>query len=282
MQKHSYKDKCKSIKYILLALLLWLPVALTLLILLFLLGASFMGRGEMLQTMAGGFSSFHILPEMFTIQGWKEILWNTPEKLLYFWNSVWIALPILVGNVVISTLAGFGLGCHQFRGKKALLLAMVIVMLLPYQVTLTPNFLVMDWMGLIGSRLAVILPSIFHPLGVVAMTYFMSAVPKDTLEAARLDGAGKFRSFLYIAVPQAAGGIVILALYTLMDAWNAVEPVLILVQEHQKYPLSVALRTITESQMEVSGAVSVLFVLPILLVFGMGREKLVEGIIGKE
>jgi len=279
---YSYRKdrKIKNLRYGLLAGLLWLPVVLTVLILLFLLGASFMGQLEMKAITENGLSAFHILPEEFTLQGWKHILLDTPEQLIYFWNGVWVALPILAGNLCVSALAGYGLGCFQFRGKKVLLLVLVILMLLPYQVTLTPNFLVLDWMGLIGSRLAVILPGIFHPLGIVAMSYFMAAVPTDSLEAARLEGAGGFRIFCRIALPQTAGGIVILALYSLMDAWNTVEPVLVLVQDTTKYPLSVALRTITENQMEVSGATSVIYVLPILLVFGMACEKLVEGLVG--
>lgn len=225
-----------------------------------------------------GISAFHILPRLFSIHSWKEILYNTPEYLLHFWNSVWIALPTVAGSVAISVLTGYGLAFLRFRGKKILLLGLILLMLLPYQVTLTPNFLVLDWLGLLNSRLATILPGMFHPLGMVAMAYFMLAVPQETLEAAQVDGAGQLRCFFYIALPQVKGGIAILTLYNFLDAWNVVEPIVALLQDTALYPLSVALSSFSAAQPGISAACSVLFVIPALLLFGMTREQLIDGL----
>ena len=261
-----------------LLILAWIPVVITLTVLLFLLGASFMDSSEASSLWEDGISAFHILPRLFSIHSWKEILYNTPEYLLHFWNSVWIALPTVAGSVAISVLTGYGLAFLRFRGKKILLLGLILLMLLPYQVTLTPNFLVLDWLGLLNSRLATILPGMFHPLGMVAMAYFMLAVPQETLEAAQVDGAGQLRCFFYIALPQVKGGIAILTLYNFLDAWNVVEPIVALLQDTALYPLSVALSSFSAAQPGISAACSVLFVIPALLLFGMTREQLIDGL----
>jgi len=225
-----------------------------------------------------GLSAFHILPRVFSFQSWKEILYNTPEYLLRFWNSVWIALPVVVGSVAVSVLTGYGLAFLRFRGKKILILGLILLMLLPYQVTLTPNFLVLDWLGLLNSRWAVILPGIFHPLGMAAMTYFMLAVPPETLEAAQVDGAGQLQCFFRIALPQVKGGIAILILYNFLDAWNMVEPIVALLQDALLHPLSVALSGILAEQPGINAACSVLLVVPAILIFGMTREQLTDGL----
>ena len=261
-----------------LLILVWIPVVVTLTILLFLLGASFMEPSEVSRLWQDGISAFHILPRFFSIQSWKEILYQTPKYLLHFWNSVWITLPTVTGSVAISVLTGYGLALLRFRGKKILILGLILLMLLPYQVTLTPNFLVLDWLGLLNSRWAAIFPGMFHPLGMVAMAYFMLAVPQETMDAAQVDGAGQWRCFCYIALPQVKGGIAILALYNFLDSWNMVEPIVALLQDTALYPLSVALSGFSVTHPGISAACSVLFVIPALLIFGMTREQLIDGL----
>ena len=257
--------------------LAWLPVIMIGTILFFLLGLSFMAPSEASALWTTGISDFHVLPKDFSLQNWKTVLYSTPEYLLHFWNSVWLSFPTVAGSVFISALTGYGLSHIPFRGKRLCILAMVIVMLLPFQVTLTPNFILFDALGLIGNRLAVILPNIFHPLGMVAMTYFMSAIPIQTLEAARMDGAGELRLFFQIALPQAKGGIALLTLYSFLDIWNLVEPVLVLITDAVKYPLSIALRSFTKANPGVIAACAVLLVIPALLIFAMTRQALTEG-----
>lgn len=261
-----------------LVILAWIPAVITLSVLLFVVGASFMEASEVHDVWEDGLSAFHILPRAFSFQSWKEILYNTPEYLLRFWSSVWIALPVVVGSVAVSVLTGYGLAFLRFRGKKILILGLILLMLLPYQVTLTPNFLVLDWLGLLNSRWAVILPGIFHPLGMAAMTYFMLAVPVETLEAAQVDGAGQLQCFFRIALPQVKGGIAILVLYNFLDAWNMVEPIVALLQDALLHPLSVALSGILAEQPGINAACSVLLVVPAILIFGMTREQLTDGL----
>ena len=264
-------------RHVALLCLVWLPVILTVTVLVFLLGLSFMAPAEGAALWEAGVSDFHILPEDFSIRNWKAVLYDTPAYLLHFWNSVWLSFPVVAGSVFISALTGYGLSQIPFKGKRLCLLTMIVMMLLPFQVTLTPSFILFDWLGLLGNRLAVILPNIFHPLGMVAMTYFMGAVPAETLEAARIDGAGELRLFFRVALPQAKGGIALLALYSFLDVWNLVEPVLVLIADTVKYPMSIALRSFSQANPGVLAACAVLLVLPALLIFAMTRQALTEG-----
>lgn len=259
-----------------------IPVLLVITLLLFLLGASFMDEEELRQLWENGLSKLHFLPSYFSLQSWKTILFRSPEYLLHFWNSVKISLPAVLGATIVSSAVGYGLTQIRFRGKRMCILLMVLLMLMPYQVTLTPNFLVMEYLGLLDSPLAIILPSIFHPLGMVAATYFMLSVPKETLDAARVDGAGPWQSYFYIALGQAKGGLAILALYLFLDSWNVVEPVFALLRDRAGYPLSVALNGFSEMQPGIRTACCILYILPALLIFGAVRELLLEGLIKEE
>jgi len=106
----------------------------------------------------------------------------------------------------------------------------------------------------------------------------MEAVPKETVEAARVDGAGEFRIFAQIVIPQVRGGVAILALYVFLDSWNLVEPILVLVQDAFKYPLSVALNAVSNTDVGIWAVCSVLFVIPALIIFGMTGEQLIDGL----
>ena len=259
--------------------LLCIPIAITAVMLLFLIGASFMDSREIGLLWEAGLSEFHILPIDFSLDSWAEVLLETPTYLLHFWNSVWISFPLTILSVFVSALAGYGLAFSSFRGKNLCVVGLVVLMLLPYQVTLTPNFLVFDTLEMIGSRLTVILPGIFHPLGMVAMLYFMRSIPQEIMEAARLDGAGELRLFFRIALPQVRGGILLLTLYTFVDSWNLVEPVLVLIRNAMKYPLAIAIQEVGSIQPGVWAVCCILLAIPMIFAFTACRDVLVEGLL---
>lgn len=259
--------------------LLCIPVALAAVMLLFLIGVSFMDSREVQLLWEAGLSEFHILPVDFSFDSWKTVLFEAPNYLLHFWNSVWLSVPTTLASVFVSALTGYGLAFRNFRGKNLCVVGLVVLMLLPYQVTLTPNFLVFDTLKLIGSRLTVILPGIFHPLGMVAMLYFMRSIPKDIMEAARLDGAGELRLFFRIALPQVRGGLLMLTLYNFVDSWNLVEPVLVLIRQAVKYPLAIAIQEMGTIQPGIWAVSCILLAIPMIFAFTACRDVLVDGLL---
>ena len=258
--------------------LLCVPIALTAVMLLFLIGVSFMDSREVQLLWQAGLTEFHILPVDFSIDNWWEVLLKVPNYLLHFWNSVWLSVPTTLASVFVSALTGYGLAFRNFRGKNFCVVGLVVLMLLPYQVTLSPNFLMFDTLKMIGSRLTVILPGIFHPLGIIAMLYFMRSIPKDIMEAARLDGAGELRLFFKIALPQVRGGILLLTLYNFVENWNLVEPVLVLIRQAVKYPLAIAIQEMGTIQPGVWAVCCILLAIPMIFVFTACRDVLVDGL----
>ena len=154
----------------------------------------------------------------------------------------------------------------------------IIIMLMPYQVTLVPNFLVSDMLGIIGTRWAVILPGLFAPLSVFILTKSMRRIPHAAIEAARLDGAGEFKIFRKICLPMCRNALYSVVILTFIDNWNMVEQVLILLDNPELQPLSVFLSEINTGEVGVAFAVATIYMIPPILLFLHGEESLVEGI----
>lgn len=222
--------------------------------------------------------AFHLLPDKWSLEAFRKILLETPDYLMKFWNSVGITGAIVIGQILVSVLAGYGFSKFQFPGKNILFVLVIILMMMPYQVTLVSNYIILDRMGLIGTYAAVILPGIFSPFGTFLMRQVMDGIPKEVTEAARLDGAGQLGVLGKVVLPIAKGGIVSLLILNFIDNWNMVEQPLVFLQEAQKYPLSIFLaESVSESSMEVF-ACGVLAMLPPVLLFANFRDELISGI----
>ena len=151
-------------------------------------------------------------------------------------------------------------------------------MLMPYQVTLVPNYLVSDWLGILNSRWAIILPGAFAPFSVFLLTKFMRRIPNSLIEAAKLDGAGEWLIFTRICLPQCRSALYSIAILVFIDYWNMVEQPIILLPDTTKQPLSVFLSTINASEVGLAFAIATIYMIPSLLLFLHGEEALVEGI----
>lgn len=221
--------------------------------------------------------SLKLIPDRVTLQQYVSTLITSSEYLLKFWNSVALALPITAFQIIIGLFAAYGFARTNGRVKQILFLVYIILMLMPYQVTLVPNFIVCDALGIAGSRWAVILPGIFSTFPVYLFTKIMKRIPKTYLEAARLDGAGEFQIFRYIAVPLCRNVIVSVLLLIFIDCWNMVEQPILMLDDPQKQPLSVFLSQISSDDLGVAFAAAVLYMIPSLLLFRYGEEDLVQG-----
>ena len=154
----------------------------------------------------------------------------------------------------------------------------VILMLMPYQVTLVPNYLVSDWLGVLDTRWAIILPGSFAPFSVFLLTKFMRRIPASLIEAAKLDGAGEWRIFWSICLPQCRSALYSIAILVFIDYWNMVEQPLILLPDASQQPLSVYLSQINAGEIGIAFAAAVIYMVPGLLMFLHGEAYLVEGI----
>jgi multiple sugar transport system permease protein len=218
------------------------------------------------------------IPDMVSFAQYYTVLFKSPEYLFKFWNSLIYVVPIVVFQLGIATLASYGFARYQGKIKNAIFFAYIIMMLMPYQVTLVPNFLVSKAIGIYGTKWAIWLPGIFSPFAVYLLTKFMRRIPTEVMEAASIDGADEWYIFSRICFPLCKGGIASIAILVFFDYWNMVEQPLILLPDPDMHPLSVFLSKINAGEISLAFAVAVIYLVPPLLIFLYGEDYLVEGI----
>jgi multiple sugar transport system permease protein len=218
------------------------------------------------------------IPDKVSFSQYVTALIKSPEYLLKFWNSVILVVPIVLLQVGVAAVAAYGFTRWRGRWRSFIFFFYVILMLMPYQVTLVPNYLVSDWLGILDSRWAIIFPGAFAPFSVFLLTKFMRRIPGSLIEAAKLDGAGEWQIFTRICLPQCRSALYSIAILVFIDYWNMVEQPLILLPDATKQPLSVYLSTINAGEVGLAFAVATIYMVPTLLLFLHGEEYLVEGI----
>ena len=217
------------------------------------------------------------IPDKVSFTQYFTVLLKSPDFLYKFWNSVILVAPIVAGQLLVASVA---YGFTRWRGKirDTIFFAYVILMLMPYQVTLVPNYLVSDFLGLLNTRWAIILPGAFAPFSVFLLTKSMRRIPASLIESAKLDGAGEWHIFWNICLPQCRSALYSIAILVFIDYWNMVEQPLILLPDASQQPLSVYLSQINAGEIGIAFAAAVIYMVPGLLMFLHGEAYLVEGI----
>ena len=242
--------------------------ALTALLLAVILAPLFQVLQGALFPQAGGFS---LLPVY-------KVFFATPEYLLVFWRTLGLCAGIVAGQVLLSVLAGLGFAKYDFPGKGLWFFLLLVVMVLPLQVTLVPNFRMLEALNLLDTQWALVLPALFAPLGTFLMTQSFRAVPDEILEAARLDGASTWTALWKVLVPCGKNGLSCVLVLTFLSAWNMVEQPMAYLKDAAQHPLSVALAVTGARDQGVQLACCLLALLPPLLLFLGLHKELVQGI----
>lgn len=219
-----------------------------------------------------------IRPSRVTLSQYASVLFLSPEYLFKFWNSVKLTLPILIFQILVALGASYSFARFEGRLKQIMFFMYIILMLMPYQVTLVPNYIVADWMGTVNTYWSIILPGIFSPFSVFILTKYMRRIPSSYTEAAQIDGAGEWQIFTKIYAPLCKGTIVSVALLVFIDYWNMVEQPLIMLSDQDMHPLSVFLSKINEGEVGLAFAVASIYMIPCILLFLYCEDYLVEGI----
>ena len=240
--------------------------------------------GQVFQNAANGTSyikdtiNLKFIPDKVSFSQYFTVLLKSPDFLYKFWNSVILVVPIVIAQLLVASIAAYGFTRWRGKVRDSIFFFYVILMLMPYQVTLVPNYLVSDWLGVLDTRWAIILPGAFAPFSVFLLTKFMRRIPASLIEAAKLDGAGEWRIFWSICLPQCRSALYSIAILVFIDYWNMVEQPLILLPNVDMQPLSVYLSTINAGEIGIAFAAAVVYMIPGLLLFLHGEAYLVEGI----
>ena len=244
---------------------------------------SFMGAEEIGKACGGLFAGdgpidLHLVPAFFTLSQYREALFTSPEFYHLFLNNVRLSIPILAGVAVQSTLTGYGFARFDFPFRRFWLYLYLLAMLLPYQIPLIPQFILVSRMGLSGTRWGMILTGIFNPLFTYLMYHFASGLPKGMMEAAALDGAPELVVFGRIALPNLKGGIAAVMVLDLVETWNMVEQPMVFLQDRGKYPLTLLLAELGRAETQKVFVYTLVSLLPIIIVYVGLRNYLILGI----
>lgn len=222
------------------------------------------------------------IPDKTTLSQYKNVLFKNPEYLFKFWNSVILTVPITVFQLAVAVLTSYGFSRYNNKAKNLIFFAYIILMLMPYQVTLVPNYLVAKEFNTLDTRWSIILPGIFSPFSVFLLTKVMRRIPVSYVEAAKLDGANEWQIMTQIYLPMCKSALVSIGMLVFIDYWNMVEQPLILITDPDAvsalHPLSVFLSQVNAGDIGLAFAVGTVYMIPTILMFLYGEDYLVEGI----
>ena len=222
--------------------------------------------------------SFQDLEGSFTLKYYYEVFIGQSQYLLRFWKSVGLSLCIAIGQLIISVLAAYGFAKYKFPGSDILFFILMILMILPLQVTLMPNYIVLESANLINTYASLALPAIILPLGTFILTQSFRAVPNSVIEAAKLDGCRLPGLLLRVVMPMSKNALICAFLLSFLDAWNMVEQPITYLKDFAKYPLAVALASVSPKDPTVLLTACVLVTIPPLFLFALFNRELTEGI----
>lgn len=245
------------------------------------IGANYDLIGQMTDVIHGGkdaFVNLKLLPDWLSFGQYAQVLVLSTKFLRMFWNSALLAAPIVLGQIAVASLAAYAFAKLRFRGRNFLFLVYIMTMLMPFQVTLVPNYLVVDRLGLMNTDAAIILPGIFGAFGVFMLRQFMADIPGAYTEAAKIDGAGHWLIFSRIVLPLVKPGLAALAVLLFVDYWNMIEQPLIFLQDAAKQPLSLYLAQINKDARGVGFAASVLYMSPMVLLYLYAEAYFIQGV----
>ena len=227
-----------------------------------------------------------LIPETFTfenyINGWKGFAKVTFAT--FFKNSLFISVVATIGTVISSAIVAYGFARFKFKGKKLLFSAMLLSMMLPAQVLMIPQYLWYQKLNWVGSYMPLIVPYFFAIQGffVYLISNFISGIPRDLDEAAKIDGCSYVSIFTKIILPLIKPALVTAGIFSFMWRWDDFLSALLYVNKSAKYPVSLALKLFCDpgssSDYGAMFAMASLSIIPSVLIFIFFQRYLVEGI----
>jgi multiple sugar transport system permease protein/alpha-1,4-digalacturonate transport system permease protein len=259
-------------------LLVWILLAAGALLMFFplywMLATAIRPEGELFN------GEFDLVPSEFLWGNFVEA-WNTLPFGVFYINSIGIAVIGVAVTVFINLLAGYTFAKYKFWGRDVLFLLLLSTLMIPIQVIMVPEFLIVAGLGWVNTWAGVLVPRAAEAFGLFMVRQFMLGIPDELIEAARLDGAGEFKIFLRVVLPLSWPVIAVLTIFTFMWRWNDFAWPLVVLQEQASYTVPLGLNLMKGLYFtDWNGimSMSLVSILPMLLIFLFFQRYFIQGI----
>lgn len=222
-----------------------------------------------------------VIPDPFTTDAWQRLV--DTDFPLWFQNSVIVTLIVTGARVFFCSLAGYALARMKFRGRDTVFTAVLAVMAVPGIVLLIPKFLVLNQLGIFNTYAALILPLIVDAAGVFIMKQFFEQIPVSVEEAARIDGAGTFRTFWSVVLPMAKPALITITILSFQASWNELPHYIVATNDPELYTLTRGVAGLTSGglgagqQYPLTMAAALLMTIPTALIFIVFQRYFTQG-----
>jgi multiple sugar transport system permease protein len=216
---------------------------------------------------------------------WGNFLeaWGKAPFGRYFVNSALTALAVTVGVLFTSILAGYAFACLEFRGKGLIFGALLATMMIPFEVTVVPNSLLVQWLGWYDTYLALIVPWTANVFSIFLMRQFFRSLPRDYFEAAQVDGCGHWRYLWRVAVPMVSPAVVTVALFAFLGSWNSLLWPLIVTDSERMRTLQFGLTIFLQeehTETHLLMAAASFTIAPVVVLYLVLQRRFIEGVTG--
>jgi multiple sugar transport system permease protein len=264
----------KRLAPLLVNLVLVAGAVITLVPLLWMFSASLMPAGE-----ATAFPP-RLLPSRVTFEHYRDLLVGL-RLARSFANSMLIAVVSTLLSLLFCSMAGYAFAKLRFRGRDRIFTWLVAALAIPAQVAMLPLFLLLKSMGLVNTYVGAMIPLMATIYGIFFVRQFMVSIPQDIINAARVDGANEWEIYWSVILPLARPVLATLAIFTFMSAWNDFMWPLIILSDHRKYTMPVAVANLVGEHLqdlELMMAASVITVIPVLVLFFVLQKQYIAGV----
>jgi multiple sugar transport system permease protein len=225
--------------------------------------------------------TINFIPKKFTLNNYKEIFVQQELFPRWLFNSIFIATSVTLLNMIFNSMAGYALARLQFPGKRTVFVIVLAVLMIPMQVTMIPNYLILKSLGWLNSYQGMIIPTMINATFIFMMRQFFVTFPKELEEAAELDGLSKIGTFFRIVLPLAKPALAAQAIFVFMGSWNDFMRPLIILSSPELFTLPIGLNTFKGQYISYWNyimAASMVFTWPILLIYAFFSRYFIKGV----
>lgn len=234
--------------------------------------------GPLGEEKVSSYTSWIVFPIDISFKAYIKVLFDSPEYFVAFWNSMKIAISVTLGQVIVGMPAAWALAKYNFKGRKIVEFLYLIIMFLPFQTVMLPQYIILDKFGLLNTLIGIIVIDIFQSFPVFLMLGSFKNIPNNLVEAAQIDGANDFIVFTKIGIPLAVPGIISSMILNFLEYWNIVEQPMIFLKSKSLWTLSLFLPKIDLSNAKYAFGASVIMIIPCIALFREFSDELENGV----